>query len=203
MDYVLNSLLPADNRYTFSDYFDLQIAARDIARGFGYTLEQQPIEIGRLAAEPDLSLLMRTLEVNQRRTRLENEQARRSALVAPTLVEVCEYNNLQLDTEYGVSVSPHLTGIVDYQIEGGGSLLVVEAKQSDLVRGFKQLAVELIALSLWRSSPSIVYGAVTDGERWQIALLDPETKIIRQDTEIYSIANLRELFSVLASITRK
>nr|MDZ8163459.1 hypothetical protein [Nostoc sp. CmiSLP01]MDZ8287103.1 hypothetical protein [Nostoc sp. ChiSLP01] len=46
-------------------------------------------------------------------------------------------------------------------------MLVIEAKQSDLGRGFTQLAVELIALDQWtRSETPILYGVVTTGEDW-------------------------------------
>ena len=201
---MLNQLLESDKRYTFSDYFNVSFAVRDIVRGFGYTLEQQALHLPTLALDADLRLLTRTLTVNQRRTRLENEQARRSALVAPILVEVCDYTDLQLDTEYAVSVSPHLTGIVDYQIDADPSLLIVEAKESDLARGFKQLVVELIAVSYWRANHSgVVCGSVTDGERWQFALLTPEHKLIQQDQKVYSISDLQELFGTIVALIRR
>ncbi|WP_246163015.1 hypothetical protein [Brasilonema sennae] len=51
---------------------------------------------------------------------------------------------------------------LDYYIQSKHSVLVVEAKQADLTRGFTQLAAELIALDSWvESEDLILYGAVT------------------------------------------
>ena len=43
-------------------------------------------------------------------------------------------------------VSDKLQGALDYYLKGTQNLLVIEAKNEDLERGFKQLGVELIAL---------------------------------------------------------
>ena len=198
----LNRLLDAGQRYTFSDYFDLPLAVRDILRGFDYSLEQTDAELPVMPLnQSNLSFLRRSLEVNQRRTRLDSELARRSAIIAPVLTEVCEYNNLVFDTEYTISVSPHLTGVVDYYIESVPNLLIVEAKQSDLVRGFKQLAVELIALVYWRDSPpGLVYGCVTDGERWQFACLDSFVGLITQYSAVYRLEDLDRLVGTLGMV---
>lgn len=58
----------------------------------------------------------------------------------------------QLNIEYPINVSEQLKGSFDYYISSSNSLLVVEAKQSDLSRGFTQLAIELIALDQWTDS---------------------------------------------------
>ncbi|MEH2011868.1 hypothetical protein [Nostoc sp.] len=42
----------------------------------------------------------------------------------------------QLNIEYPINVSEQLKGSFDYYISSSNSLLVVEAKQSDLSRGF-------------------------------------------------------------------
>ena len=203
---LLNQFLDPKSRYTFSDYFDLSLASRDIARGFGYSLDQSDdlLLLFRTEKESDLIWLQRTLEVNQRRNPLENEMSRRAAIVSPILTEVCEIADLKLDTEYTISVSPHLVGIVDYQIEAEVSLLIVEAKQSDLVRGFKQLIPELIALHYWSQKDcALLFGCVTDGERWQFALLDRASRVIWQDRRIYLLNALKILIDSLVAIVGK
>jgi hypothetical protein len=69
--------------------------------------------------------------------------------------------NLELLTNW-------LKGSLDYYIAHPDNLLVIAAKQSDLTKGFTQLAVELIALDQWIDSPvPILYGAVSTGEIWR------------------------------------
>ncbi len=53
-----------------------------------------------------------------------------------------------LRIEYPVKVNNLLQGNLDYLICSIHSLIVVEAKRDDLTRGFTQLAVEAIALSM-------------------------------------------------------
>ncbi|MEI6441839.1 MAG: hypothetical protein WCO29_01595 [Nostocales cyanobacterium ELA583] len=48
--------------------------------------------------------------------------------------------------EYAVNVNNWLKGNLDYLLRSQQSLLVIEAKNDDLSRGFTQFAVELIAL---------------------------------------------------------
>ena len=73
----------------------------------------------------------------------------------------------------GVSVSNWLKGSLDYYIPSPSNFVVIEAKQSDLTKGFTQLAVELIALDRWVESESpILYRAVSTGEIWRFGLYD-------------------------------
>ncbi|WP_207765355.1 hypothetical protein [Cuspidothrix issatschenkoi] len=53
-----------------------------------------------------------------------------------------------LRIEYPVKVNNLLQGNLDYLIRSIHSLIVVQAKRDDLTRGFTQLAVEAIALSM-------------------------------------------------------
>lgn len=62
-------------------------------------------------------------------------------------MEVVTECNCQLRIEYPLSVNNWLKGNLDYLLRSTHSLLVVEAKNDDLTRGFTQMAVELIALS--------------------------------------------------------
>lgn len=200
---LLNTFIEQE-RYTFSDYFNSPLTGRDIARGFGYTLEQTDVALPCLTTNTfDLTWLKQTLAINQRRVRLENEMARREALVAPVLTSVCEISDLQYDTEYGMTVSPHLTGIIDYWVEAETTLLIVEAKESDLVRGFKQLIPELIASQHWKQDAPMLFGGVTDGERWQFAALDRQSKFIQQQQQIYRLADLETLIGTLVTMLQK
>jgi hypothetical protein len=206
MDQTLRNAFIEPAHFSFSDYFSSPLSARDIARGFGWSLFQTPATLPCADTQAfDLTWLQRSLTVNQRRARLENEMARRDALVAPVITEVCEIANLQYDTEYGIAVSPHLTGIVDYWLQAETTLLIVEAKQSDFVRGFKQLVPELIAAHHWDQGAKTLFGAVTDGERWQFTGLDLSQQhrpSLLQYNKVYQSSDLETLIGTLVAIAQ-
>ncbi|MBC6475220.1 MAG: hypothetical protein GDA48_22385 [Hormoscilla sp. GM102CHS1] len=59
------------------------------------------------------------------------------------------YTQAQLRIEYPLKVNDRLKGDLDYYLYTRSIILVVEAKNADLSRGFTQLAMELIALDIW------------------------------------------------------
>jgi hypothetical protein len=92
-------------------------------------------------------------------------------------------------------------------VQNDTNLLVIEAKQSDLAKGFVQLSAELIALDQWtRTSAPILYGAITTGDVWRFGALDRETRSITEDRTLYQIpqtleALVRILIGILKSKT--
>jgi hypothetical protein len=78
------------------------------------------------------------------------EITRREIFIFPILAELCDYLEVMLNDEYYLSVNQWLKGNLDYYIKTANHrrMLVIEAKQSDLTRGFTQLAAELAALDL-------------------------------------------------------
>jgi len=137
-----------------------------------------------------------------RRVKLLSEDARKQAIIAPILLEVCEIAQTQLNIEYPINVSDQLKCCLDYYIDQGQGLLVIEAKQADLSRGFIQLAVELIALEQWINSETpILYGAVTTGEDWRFARYFRQEKQITEDLKLYRVPEeLPELMKILVGI---
>ncbi len=80
--------------------------------------------------------------------------------------------------------------------------MVLEAKQSDIRRGFTQLAVELIALEKSvDNETAILYGAVTNGDDWKFGTLNRENQLISEDIKLYRVPEgLEELVRVLVGI---
>lgn len=79
-------------------------------------------------------------------------------------------------------------------------MLVVEAKNDDLSRGFTQLAVELIALAQVEAK-EVLYGAVTIGNVWNFGRLDVKELNIRQDITLYRVPDdLEQLTYILVGI---
>lgn len=167
----------------------------------GCTIERTSLHLPRKPLSESLELLKKELARNQNRIELVNEIARREALIGPILFEVAERSNQRINVEYSIAVNEHLRGTVDYYI-ASQNLVVIEAKQADLVRGFTQLSAELIALDQWtKSTAPILYGAVTTGEDWRFGLFDRSRKVIQQDSRRLLVPQeLVELVEILTYI---
>ncbi len=125
--------------YTFSKYFELPFSPGDILAELGCDYERERLELPQSKSIPnEIPELQRVIERNLRRVKLLSEDARKQAIIAPILLEVCEIARTQLNIEYPISVSDQLKGNLDYYIDKGKGLLVIEAKQADLSRGFIQ-----------------------------------------------------------------
>ncbi|NEP30169.1 hypothetical protein, partial [Moorena sp. SIO3B2] len=160
-------ILKAGQPYSFRQYFDLPFTLEDILAEFDCTFVRSHIDLPRQPFTAAIEPLLHQLQRNRKRIELINETARREALIAPILFEVVDLTNHRIYIEYSIAVSEHLRGTLDYYI-ANHNLIVIEAKQSDLVRGFTQLAVELVALDQWiESDQRILYGIVTTGEDWR------------------------------------
>jgi hypothetical protein len=99
-----------------------------------------------------------------------------------------------------LSVNNWLKGNLDYFLKRNTGLLVVEAKNDDLTRGFTQLAVELIAISEVEEV-DVFYGAVTIGDAWRFGRLEKTKQQIFQDVSLYRIPDdLEDLMKILLGI---
>lgn len=189
--------------YTFSKYFELPFSPEDILIELGRTYERENLQLPKVEFVPEtIEQLQQVIERNLRRVKLLSEDARKQAIIAPILLEVCEIAQTQLNIEYPINVSEQLKGSLNYYIDKGKTLLVIAAKQADLSRGFIQLAVELIALDQWINSDNpILYGAVTTGEDWRFATYKRQEKQITEDFKLYRVPEeLTELMKILVGI---
>ncbi|PIE32825.1 hypothetical protein CSA56_14100 [candidate division KSB3 bacterium] len=197
------SILQKDKSYTFSDYFNLSYPTKEIVAEFGYTYELQkmPLPHGHVTAA--LQKLKTAFYHKLPRISLTSEAAKREVLVAPILLELMEYIDVNLDIEYPVYVNDWLKGNIDYLLRSTQEFVVVEAKNADMEKGFSQLAVELIAMEqyLEEYQQGILYGAVTVGNLWQFGALERTQKRICKDIDTFRIpSDLEELFPVLLGI---
>ncbi|TAF52292.1 MAG: hypothetical protein EAZ61_08520 [Oscillatoriales cyanobacterium] len=203
-------ILQSGQPKTFSQYFDLPYPLSDILTEFNCTLNRQTINLPRQPYPVPIDPLQRQLQRNRDHIELINETARREALIAPILFEIADLADRRIYLEYAIDVSEHLRGVLDYYIASpDGSpahhnLAIIEAKQSDLMRGFTQLAIELIALDQWTTaSTPLLYGIVTTGEDWQFGTFDRRDRIVTQDPKRYVIpAELESLLEILLGITQ-
>jgi hypothetical protein len=97
-------------------------------------------------------------------------------------------------------VNNWLRGNLDYLLHREQSLLVVEAKNDDMTRGFTQLAVEMIAIAE-KEEQDILYGAVTIGDAWRFGRLDQRQRLIIQDVALYRVPDdVADLTRILVGI---
>lgn len=197
------SILEPGKSYIFRNYFEMPYEPDDILAEFGYSLELTTVDwpSSSIPSEP-IQLLKKNIQRRLPYVRLTSEAARREVLISPLVLALIDCTQAQLRIEYSVNVSQQLKGSLDYYLHAQQNLLIIEAKNADLSRGFTQLAVELIALQQWtQDEPEILYGAVSTGDVWQFGLLHQDGKKIQQDLNLYRVpADLEELFQILVGI---
>ncbi|ACC84606.1 hypothetical protein [Nostoc punctiforme] len=196
-------ILKPDQSYTFIQYFLLPNPTIDVVAEFEYSYERTELKLPIYFAE--VSYLEFLQNYLQRNIKLFNPMAEisiREFMIAPILAEICDQTKAQLYSEYPINVDEKLKGTLDYYLHKSNSLLVIEAKQSDIRRGVTQLAVELIALdqSLDDQS-SLLFGAVTNGDDWKFGTLNRQQKLITEDIKLYRVPEgLEDLVRVLVGI---
>ena len=87
-----------------------------------------------------------------------------------------------------------------YLLRGEQQCVVIEAKNDEMERGFRQLAVEMIAASEHLKQDRL-YGAVTTGRMWTFGLLDRNEWTITQDIDGFTVpAGVGDLVNTLAGL---
>jgi hypothetical protein len=200
-------ILNPNETYTFRSYFLLRFAPADILRELGATLIKSNIALPvATTIEPTRLLNLRQrLEEAIPRVSLTSEAARREIFIAPILLEVAYLTEAMVNIEYPIEVNQYLKGDLDYYLTSKHNILVVEAKQADLTRGFTQLAAELIALDSWvESDEEILYGAVTTGDIWQFGSFHRISRVVTQDLMLYRVpTDLEMLMQILVGILKQ
>ncbi len=181
-------ILQPDQSYTFSRFFEMTVDPEELLGEFGYGLSKGKLVLPQGGVDIDVAGLRSQLEEDLTYVDLSSEAARREILIAPILMRVCRSLKSKLKIEYGLNVSEFLRGSLDYYLQGAQNVVVIEAKQADLTRGFTQLAVELIALDKWiNSDVPLLYGAVTTGDVWRFGVLDRAGKRVTQDLNLFRV----------------
>lgn len=194
-------ILQEDQSYTFRSYFEMTAEPEEILADLGYALSTARLELPKTStALPWEAELQQRLERSLTVVTLTSETARRETLVAPILLEVATHCEAQLRIEYPLTVNNWLKGTLDYLLRSQQSLVVIEAKNDDLTRGFTQLAAELIALAQVQKV-DVLYGAVTIGDAWRFGRLDAVHRQIIQDIKLFTIPDdLSQVVAILVAI---
>ena len=206
---IRNITLP--DSLSFSDYFKLNFYPEEILNYFDYSFEMKLLTFAKNVNNlAELESLEKRLIKSLPYITFDNEMARREFLIAPVLMDLIEYTKSNLKVCYALTVNNQLRGELDYFIESNiksngevnHQFLVIEAKDENLERGFKQLAVEMVALAhVLEAKQRYIYGAVSIGKVWQFGILDRQTKSVVQDLHLYRVPDdLKELMSILVAI---
>jgi hypothetical protein len=191
---------------TFTDYFKLNLDTDEVVGYFGYGYTRAALDLPHSAEPiPWYADLSERLTASLPYVSLTSEAARREFLIAPIVLDLARYHHVQVRVEYQLDVSEQLRGSLDYYLQGLQQLLIIEAKNADLQRGFTQLAAELIALDRGMdiSSPQL-YGAVSIGNVWQFGVLHRDQQHITQDLNLYRVpADLHDLLQIIIAILQE
>lgn len=195
-------ILQENATYSFRSYFELPHDADEVLAEFGYGFTTKRLQLPRTTQQlVGLQALQQQIEDTLPFVPLTSETAKREILIAPILSRVAVICQQILRIEYPLKVNNFLQGNLDYLIRAEHSMVVVEAKRDDLTRGFTQLAVEMIALSMLPEAPTVLYGAVTIGNLWIFGILDSTTQMITQDIASYTLPDdLEDLVRILVGI---
>ncbi|MEB3162896.1 MAG: hypothetical protein VKK80_06680 [Prochlorothrix sp.] len=202
---VKAAILEPNRKYNFSDYFKLDFDSEAILDYFGFGLEIQRMALPKAQLDSsEVTSLTQRIDAFLPHITLSSEIARREFLIAPVLMDLIRFISLKVKVSYWIEVSEQLRGALDYYLQAESNLLVIEAKDENLQRGFTQLAVELIALHHWTEvNTSYLYGAVSIGNVWQFSRCDRQNQVITQDLNLYRVpADLAELVSILVGILK-
>jgi len=196
------NILQPEANYTFRSYFELPNDPDEILAEFDYGYAQARLALPSATKPlPGLEDLKAQIEATLPYVQLTSETAKREVLVAPVLLRVATLCHQMLRFEYPLKVNNWLQGNLDYLIRADQQVVVVEAKRDDLTRGFTQLAVQMIALSLLENGPCYIYGAVTIGSFWVFGCLDGRAKLVRKDIGGYKVPDdVEDLVRVLVGI---
>jgi len=198
---VKRKILEEGREYSFRSYFELPYETDEILAEFDYSFIKQRLSLPTTTKQLNrLTQLKETIEDILPLVSLSSEMARRESLVSPVLLDIIRYCQCQLKFEYTLNVNSWLNGKLDYLVQSNQDLLVIEAKNDDMTRGFTQLAVELIAMSHVEEQ-NILYGAVTMGDVWRFGKLDRSQKTIFQDVNLFRVPDdLDDLIKVMVGI---
>jgi hypothetical protein len=202
------SIFKENQKYTFSDYFEMNYPTHEIAGEFGYSFAFEVLELPKsIDSElPFVKTLQETFYTVFPKITLNSEIAKREFLIAPLLLEIARTTDATINVEYPLNVDDKLSGLLDYFLVANQELIIIEAKKQDIDNGFNQLVAELIALDKYEENEEIetLYGAVTLGDLWRFGILDRKNKHIVKNIHSHTIPeDTGEVFSILMGIVNK
>jgi hypothetical protein len=195
-------------------YADFKLG--NVIRQFGLTIDETTdlfASVPAVALRPDFQAQL--TRIGPLALRVSTEKARSEFLIAPILAELWLLNDQNIGVlsgvEFDVDESEGLNGFCDYIITRSPELILVrapilmmvEAKNEDMKKGYAQCIAEMIAAQRFNeqeNSPTEkMYGVVTIGEKWKFMELEGST--VRIDAHDYYIEHLDKILGILLHLT--
>lgn len=142
---------------------------------------------------------------------VDTEKARSEVIINPVLLEVRRILDRQISVfsgeELNVDVSVGLNGVCDFLISRSPeqltveapTIVIVEAKKSDLKSGLGQCIAEMVAAQRFNQAKeqpiTAVYGSVSSGTQWRFLKLEGQTVTI--DLMDYPFPPIEQILSFL------
>ena len=191
-------LIDVNKSYTFSDYYKLNDEFENIIGFFDYSHTIKDIIFNDIKDFQDIKNLKEYILDILKRIPLNSESAKREFLIAPLLIKLIQnFKKLKLLTEKTIIYNNLLKGKLDYLLSTNREFVILEAKDSNIENGYKQLAVEMIALDKIFQEDKIeiesIYGVVSTGIEWKFVILDRAKKEFTSDLELYILPRDLEL----------
>jgi hypothetical protein len=216
----MNILTP---RKEFAHYRRIRATSAEVFSHFGYTLQNELLELPRSEKLSDIENLKEILKANVCGIDLTTERATREFIIAPLVSAVLWQTKAKLRVRYWIEIHSQLKGSLSYLFSQNENLLLIESAElekkqrklgklkdisfteSGMNKGFTQLGVELIALdNAEETDKSFIYGLISNGNIWQFSVLDRKAKIIRLDLRTFDIfADIEELIQVINGLLER
>jgi hypothetical protein len=142
---------------------------------------------------------------------VDTEKARSEVIINPVLLEVRRILESQISVfsgeEFNIDVSVGLNGVCDFLISRSPeqltveapTIVIVEAKKSDLKSGLGQCIAEMVAAQRFNQAKeqpiATIYGCVSSGTQWRFLKLEGQTVTI--DLVDYPLPPLEQILSFL------
>ena len=188
-----------------------------LTRQFNLTIDETTdlfAAVSEIALRPEFREQLTTMSPLALTT--STEKARSEFIIAPVLLELWLLKDRKIGLLSGVEFSfdeaQGLNGICDYILTQSPEqlfvtspvLMLVEAKNEDMKRGFAQCGAEMIAAQKFNeregNAVDRIYGVVTIGELWRFMQL--EGTRLQIDVRSYHIERLPKIMGILLHLTR-
>lgn len=206
---MFNPILSPIRSYAFSDYIDLPYEVVDIVSCHGYQLVRQKLVFSEHGGDAipqglgqDLENLCHKTTERLKKVYFSADIAQREIYITPLLFVLSDWLDFTVRIEHYINLTERLNGTLDYLLTSPtANVVIFHAKKNDLPKGLAQLATGAIAVATDNFNKRPIFGAVTTGNVWQFAIIDPQTKTVIEDIQLYtSPMQIEKIAEILALI---
>ena len=205
---MLKPILSPIRSYAFSDYSNLPHEVVDIVSCHGYQLVRQKLVFSEhgdaipQGLRQDLEILRHKTTERLKKVYFSADIAQREIYITPLLFVLLDWLDFTVRIEHYIDLTERLNGTLDYLLTSPtANIVIFHAKKNDLQKGLAQLATGAMAVAIDNFNKRPIFGAVTTGNIWQFAIIDPKTKTVTEDVQLYSSPmQIKRIAEILALI---